>query len=88
MGTGYDCPLPNWAGKEYHVVVRSGEDGLGEWHDECRNLYDDYRQYMGDPPARIVKVWLIANSIFQRREGVCDYANIVMNSSNGKLQVL
>ena len=23
VGTGYDCPLPNWAGREFHVVVRS-----------------------------------------------------------------
>jgi hypothetical protein len=27
-GTGYDCPLPSWRGKEYHVVVKSGTTGL------------------------------------------------------------
>ncbi|PLW67701.1 hypothetical protein C0039_16000 [Pseudohalioglobus lutimaris] len=88
VGRGYDCPLPNWAGKEYHVVVRSGKDGLGEWQNERRNLYEDYRRYMGEPPARIVKVWLIANSIFQRREGACDYADIVISSDNDQLRVL
>ena len=70
-GTGYDCPLPNWQGIEYHVVVRSGDSGLGEWLQERRNLYADYEKYMGEPPARIVKVWLIANSIFQREKGEC-----------------
>ena len=88
VGTGYDCPLPNWAGKEYHVVVRTGTDGLGQWHEERRNLYDDYCKYMGEPPGRIVKVWLIANSIFQRHEGVCDYADILLCSAGEKVQVL
>jgi hypothetical protein len=88
VGTGYDCPLPNWAGKEFHVVVRSGQDGLGQWHTERRNLYADYRHYMGEPPARIVRVWLIANSIFQRGQGICDYADICLHSGAGEERVL
>jgi hypothetical protein len=88
VGTGYDCPLPNWQGKEYHVVVRSGQSNLGEWLRERRNLYSDYRKYMGEPPARIVKVWLIANSIFQRKPGECNYADIVMHSRGEETRVL
>ena len=80
VGTGYDCPLPNWQGKEYHVVIRSGKEGLGEWKDERRNLFDDYKQYMGEPPARIVRVWLIANSAFQRHKGDCKYSDIVLHN--------
>jgi Protein of unknown function (DUF3047) len=87
-GTGYDCPLPNWQGIEYHVVVRSGPKGLGDWHDERRNLYEDYQRYMGEPPARVVKVWLIANSIFQRQPGRCDYANIVLHNRSESLRLL
>jgi hypothetical protein len=87
-GTGYDCPLPNWAGKEYHVVVRTGTEGLGRWQNENRNLYHDYCKYMGKPPGRIVRVWLIANSIFQRGEGVCDYADIRLGSGQETVQVL
>lgn len=88
VGTGYDCPLPNWHGREFHVVIRSGTKGLGAWHAEQRNIYNDYRHYMGEPPARIVKVWLIANSLFQRRPGTCDYADIVLSSDQGKIRVL
>ncbi|MCP5164065.1 MAG: DUF3047 domain-containing protein [Pseudomonadales bacterium] len=88
VGTGYDCPLPNWQGREFHVVVRSGPQGLGQWHQERRNLYADYLDYMGEPPARIVRVWLIANSIFQRGEGQCDYADIVMHHQGVSTQVL
>jgi hypothetical protein len=88
VGTGYDCPLPNWQGKEYHVVVRSGQSNLGEWLQERRSLYSDYQKYMGEPPARIVKVWLIANSIFQRKPGECNYADIVMYSRGEENRVL
>jgi hypothetical protein len=88
VGTGYDCPLPNWKGKEFHVVVRSGRSELGEWHNERRNLYEDYRQYMGEPPARVVKIWLIANSIFQRGVGECDYADILLHHDSGQREVL
>lgn len=88
VGTGYDCPLPNWQGIEYHVVVRSGDKGLGQWLDERRNLYEDYRKYMGEPPARITRVWLIANSIFQRGEGRCDYSGIVLHGAGGNTSVL
>lgn len=87
-GTGYDCPLPNWKGKEFHVVIRSGSAGLGEWQAERRNLHDDYRDYMGAPPARVVRVWLIANSVFQRAEGVCDYAAITLHHRSGDVALL
>jgi hypothetical protein len=88
VGYGYDCPLPNWKDKEYHVVVRSGAAGLGEWQDERRNLMADYRHYMGEPPQRIVKVWLIANSIFQRGHGRCDYADILLHGDGPETRVL
>jgi hypothetical protein len=88
IGTGFDCPLPNWAGKEYHVVVRSGKQSLGQWLQERRNLYQDHEHYMGQPAARIVRVWLIANSILQRGTGTCDYADIVLQNDQDKIRVL
>jgi hypothetical protein len=88
VGTGFDCPLPNWAGKEYHVVVRSGGENLGQWLQERRNIYEDHEQYMGKPPGRIVRVWLIANSILQRGTGTCDYADIVLRNDEDNIRVL
>jgi hypothetical protein len=87
-GTGYDCPLPNWRGKEYHVVVRSGSEQLGRWLEEERNLYADYQRYMGDPPGRIVRVWFIANSVFQRGQGECRYANVSLRNESETVPVL
>jgi len=88
LGEGYWCPLPNWAEREFHIVVRSGRDGLGHWHCEERSLFDDYRDYIGEPPKRIKRVWLIANSLFQRRIGRCRYAEISVGEGDDRTVVL
>ena len=75
-GTGYWCPLPTWREREFHVVVRSGREDLGRWIDEERDLRADYERYVGRPPALIERVWLIANSTFQRGFGRCAYRDI------------
>lgn len=87
-GRSYWCPLPTWRDREHHVVVRSGEDGLGRWHDEERDLYADHAARMGPPPARIVRVWLIAVGLFQRLEGRCWYAGVSLVQDGRVVQVL
>ncbi|XSG84737.1 MAG: DUF3047 domain-containing protein [Methylohalobius sp. ZOD2] len=77
VGTVYRCPIPTWNARETHVVVRSGEQGLGEWIDEARDVYQDYVDAIGGPmPKNIVRIWLIAVSLFQRTEGKCQYDDI------------
>jgi hypothetical protein len=73
---GFRCPIPTWTARETHVVVRSGSAELGRWLDEERDLYADYERYVGKPPARIVRVWLIAVSLFRRHEGQGEFAAI------------
>jgi len=87
-GTCYRCPLPSWDRRETHWVVRSGPAGLGEWQREQRHVRADYAQAIGDPPERIVAVWLIAVSIFQKGEGAADFADIRLDSPNGHIQIL
>jgi hypothetical protein len=59
------------------VAIRSGREGLGEWFSEERDVHRDYLDFIGGtPPARIIKVWLIALSMFQGREGDCQYSDI------------
>ena len=87
VGRGYWCPLPTWHRREFHVVVRSGPRDLGTWCEESRLLSADYRRYVGEPPARIRRVWLIANSLFQRREGRCQYAVITLRSADSVVAV-
>lgn len=75
--SSFACPLPWWCDRETHLVLRSGEAGIGDWHDEARPLLEDYRRAIGGPdPARVVAVWLIAVSVFQGGTGEADYAAI------------
>ena len=87
-GTVYRCPLPTWKDKETHVVVRSGQDGLGQWLKESRDLYKDYQRYIGGTAGNIVRVWLIAVSLFQRGDGRCEYADISLVADNRILKIL
>lgn len=75
----FTCPLPTWATRETHLVVRSGATGLGAWHEESREVLADYRRAVQIPaaePRRIVRVWLIAVSLFQRGRGRGEFADI------------
>jgi hypothetical protein len=87
-GTHYACPLPTWAARETHWVVRSGSDGIGRWHQERRVIADDYRAAIGEPPARIVAVWLIAVGIFGHRRGRAAFADVILRDGNRELRVV
>ncbi len=87
-GTVYRCPLPTWKDKETHVVQRSGPAELGRWLDESRDLYVDYHAIVGGSARSVVRIWLIANSLFQRGQGRCEYAAIRVAGPTGTLDVL
>ncbi len=89
LETTFRCPIPTWHDRETHVVVRSGLDDLGQWLAEERDLYADYADRIGGPmPENIVRVWLIAVSIFQQTEGKCQFADIAIEGENGTTKVL
>lgn len=84
VGTVFQCPLPWWDQRETHWVVRSGEADLGRWLAESRAVLADYEAAIGGPvPARIVAVWLIANTAFQRGVGECRYRGILLRHAGG-----
>ena len=63
--------------------------GIGQWFNEERDVYRDYGEKIGGPfPAKIVRVWLIAVSLFQRTEGKCQYADISFVTDDGVMPVL
>lgn len=86
-GHVFRCPLPLWAGRETHMVARTGRDSLGQWLSETRPIHDDYKTHIGGDARHVVGVWLIANSVFLRRSGHCRYRNIVV-ASNGLRQTV
>lgn len=74
--TIFQCPLAWWDQRETHWVIRTKKD-LGKWLAEERSIRKDYERAIGgDVPAKVVQVWLIANSLFQRGTGKCDYRAI------------
>jgi len=65
-GFSYRCPLPHWRRRETHIVARTGTDGLGRWTDEERSVLADHQAAIGGPaPSRVVRVWLIAQTVPQ-----------------------
>ena len=75
----FRCPLNYWCDWETHWVLRSGKDGIGQWHGEARNIAADYHAALGAPlPNKIVRVWLIANSVFQRKQGKARFRHIAV----------
>lgn len=88
VNTIFQCPLPWWIERETHWVLRSDASDLGKWLPEDRNIKSDYERAIGGPvPERIVAVWLIAVSAFQRGEGKIDYANILLSDANQQLSL-
>ena len=87
VDAGYHCPVPGWDNRETHVVVRSGPRDLGLWLDEERDLYADYARYVGDPPSRIVHVWLLAVTMFQGAVGMCEYGRIELECGTTRLRL-
>jgi hypothetical protein len=85
--TIYRCPLPWWDQRETHVAIRTGAAELGGWKSEARNVYDDYRAALGEPPRRIVGLWLIAVSLFGHGRGAADFAEIALEQPEGRLRV-
>jgi hypothetical protein len=57
IGYVWDATLPpgtvvqsRKTGTVTFVVVRSGKDGIGQWHDEGRDVVHDYRMCFGESP--------------------------------------
>lgn len=101
VDTGFRCPIPTWTARETHVAARSGQDGLGRWWYEERPLYTYYERFIGTigkrdeghdarvvlPPTRVVRVWLIANTMFRQQEGLCEYGAIELQTGENVLIV-
>ena len=77
----FACPLSFWCDRETHWVVRTPRDGLGVWHTESRDLWNDTQRAYGSRPARAVRLWLIANSVFQRNDGAAIVRDLKLSES-------
>ncbi len=88
VGKVFRCPIPGWDQVETHVVQRSGVEQLGLEVEDQADLYADYKRIIGGPAKRVVKVWLIANSLFMRGHGRCAYRNILIGQPGKQQHIL
>jgi hypothetical protein len=87
-GKAFRCPLARWSEIETHLVVRSGPRELGKWLNESRDIHADYKAHIGGKATAVVRVWLLGVSVFQRREGVCRFADINLTGPEGAVHKL
>jgi hypothetical protein len=87
-GTAFRCPIAWWDQHETHLVCRSGVRDLGRWIDEEVPVFEDYARAVGGTmPRRVVGVWLIALSPFQRSVGSAEFRNLRLSSIRHSLWV-
>jgi hypothetical protein len=87
VGHSYRCPIPTWAAKETHLVLRSGTTALHSWLTEERPVRSDYAGAIGPPPERIVRVWLIAVTLFQRGTGHGAFRDIIVTDGARDIRI-
>lgn len=68
-------PYTDWA---MMVVVRSGSDEVGRWHDETRNIVDDYRMAFGAEPPRISGIAIMTDTDNTAAAATAWYGDIVL----------
>lgn len=88
-GMAYRCPLDHWRHREAHIVVRSGTSDLGRWVDQERPVLADHGVAIGGPaPARVVRAWLIAVSLFQGGRGRGEFGRAELIDGDQVVRVL
>jgi hypothetical protein len=88
-GASYRCPFPHWRRRETHIVARSGTADLGRWIDEERPVLADHQVAIGGPaPSRVVRAWLIAQTVPQAGRAIGEFRRIELVDGNQKIRVL
>jgi hypothetical protein len=49
---------------------------IGKWVSDERDLYEDYKEHIGGSATKVVNIWLLGVSLFQRRSGSCRFADM------------
>ena len=88
-GFSYRCPLPHWRRRETHIVARTATAGLGRWINQERPVLADHQAAIRGPvPSRVVRVWLIAQTVPQASHGVAEFSRIELVDGDQTLRVL
>ena len=58
------------------IVVDSGPNSSGAWHEVKRNLVDDYKKAFGSEPASLIAIGVKTDSDSTRSSARADYDDI------------
>ncbi|NKE70252.1 DUF3047 domain-containing protein [Candidatus Manganitrophus noduliformans] len=76
--------IPNaYTDRAQMVAVQSGEEKVGEWLCEERNLYSDYQRLFGEKPPAISGVAVMTDTDNTGEEAVAYYSDIVLRTAGG-----
>jgi len=59
------------------VVLESGEEKLGQWVTEKRNVYQDYKAFFGGDPPRLKRISLWINTQHTKSSAECHFDDII-----------
>lgn len=65
------------------IVIESGADKAGQWVDESRNVYEDYRKAFGDDPPPISGVAVMTDTDNTQESAVAWYGDITFKKATG-----
>jgi len=76
LPVGTEGPCPTW-GKSRAIVLQTGEEKLGEWVAEKRNVYEDYVRLFNDKkPSHVSALRLYTNSQHTKSSSEAFFRNI------------
>ena len=59
------------------IVIESGNEKIGQWVRESRNLYEDYQKAFGDDPPMISGVAIMTDTDDTQESAVAYYGDVV-----------
>ncbi|MFM9970714.1 MAG: DUF3047 domain-containing protein [Burkholderiales bacterium] len=80
-------------GRSKMIVAESGKEKLGQWWEESRNVYEDYKRAFGEEPGRLYAIAIMTDTDNTGATSHAYYGDIVfeksptsgdVNSGNGK----
>jgi hypothetical protein len=80
MPKGTSSPSP-YTSRAVIVAVESGAEKVGEWVNEERNYYEDYRKLFGDEPSKLGAVAIMTDTDDTGDEVTAYYGNILLEST-------
>lgn len=78
MGKGTLLPNP-FTNRAKMIAVASGNDKLGEWIQEKRNIYEDYKTAFGEAPPRVNGVAIMTDSDNTGESAITYYGDIYLS---------